>query len=128
MEQNCKQLVNKHYQGRLDDLKAFYDRVNSDDDVFSEVNEYGLSWDYVEPRTFKNQKAGYYRWQLSWGGPADEFRIFTDRNKNIIKVEYWYLDWFDGASIEIDDKEALYFIEGFLECDQTPEEYRLNYA
>ena len=122
MDKTCKELVKNEYLSRLDDFKAFYNRLFSEDDVFSEVNEYGLSWDYVSKNTFKNQRKGYYRWQLSWGGPADEFRIYTDSDKNIIKVEYWYLDWFDGASIEINDKEVIYWIEQFLECDLSPSE------
>ena len=61
-------------------------------DVFDYVNQTALSWDYVK---------SYYRLQLSWGGPSDEFRIYTGINKSIEKIEYWYLDWFDGACINV---------------------------
>jgi hypothetical protein len=60
-------------------------------------NEYGLSWDYVAPGTFEGQRRGYFRWQLSWGGPSDEFRFFVDENFGVCRVEYWFIDWFDGA-------------------------------
>jgi len=60
------------------------------------IYEYGLSFDYVEPGTFNDQPIGYWRYQLSWGGPSDEFRFFDDGYDGA-RVEYWFLDWFDGA-------------------------------
>ncbi|RAL69810.1 hypothetical protein C1G87_0918 [Dehalococcoides mccartyi] len=48
--------------------------------------------------TFQDQKRGYFRWKLSWGGPADEFRFYTDENLDAVDIEYWFLDWYDGAS------------------------------
>ena len=71
------------------------------DDIFDYVNQTALSWDYVEPFTFDDQREGYYRLQLSWGGPSDEFRIYTDMNKTIHDIEYWYLTWGDGACINV---------------------------
>ena len=70
-------------------------------DFIDYVNQTALSWDYVEPYTFDDQREGYYRLQLSWGGPSDEFRIYTDMNKTIHEIEYWYLDWGDGACINV---------------------------
>ena len=57
---------------------------------------YGLSFDYVEPATFPDQTEGYFRYQLSWGAPANEIRFYSDRS------EYWFMDWYDSASINID--------------------------
>lgn len=62
------------------------------------LNEYALSLDYVEPRTFPNQKRGYKRYQISWGGPSEEFRMYSSPTV----IEFWYLDWFDGAKITLD--------------------------
>jgi len=59
--------------------------------------EYGLSFDYVAPGTFKGQKQGYFRYQLSWGGPSDEFRFFVNPDQSVYKIEYWFLDWWDGS-------------------------------
>ena len=82
------------------------------------VNETALSWDYVEPFTFQEQKAGYFRLQLSWGGPSDEFRIYTDMQKNIKKIEYWYMDWGDGAFVDVPEgSKSWYVCEDFLEMD-----------
>jgi len=65
-------------------------------------SEYGLSFDYVAPETFgEDQEEGYFRYQLSWGGPSDEFRFYVSPSRHGFtphRVEYWFMDWFDGAS------------------------------
>jgi len=77
------------------------------------LNEYGLGFDYVPPGTFPDQEEGYFRYQLSWGGPSDEFRIYADQiNRwqwSIYRIEYWFLDWFDGAHSDLggDDLEFM---------------------
>ena len=71
------------------------------DDVQASLISYGLSFDYVEPDTFDNQPEGYWRWQLSWGGPSDEYRAYVNEGNRIYRLEYWFLDWFDGASRRI---------------------------
>jgi hypothetical protein len=120
-QKKCIDLVNKKYQSRLKDLREAYNNQNID--LSTWLSEYGLNWDYVVPNTFDNQEDGYYRWQLSWGGPSDEFRIYTDNKKNIQSVEYWYLDWFDGASITVNDEEIINIIIWQLDCDLTPIEH-----
>lgn len=95
----------------------------SEDNYFEFISEYGLSFDYVESNTDYNSGEGYYRWQLSWGGPSDEFRFYVDDIGNVQEIEYWFLDWFDGASItltgkEFDDIEAL-AINYFLINERT---------
>ena len=127
-EKKCKDLVKQKYQERKEDIGNIY---HNDEDPMFKLNEYSLSWDYVSPNTFNDQPDGYYRWQLSYGGPADEFRIYTDANKNIQSVEYWYLDWFDGASIELDDikdYEVFEVIEWQLELDKFPYEHEEEVA
>jgi len=55
-EQACIDLVEDKWTNRAEDLK------NPDFEA--------LSFDYVEPNTFNDQKEGYWRWQFSWGGPS----------------------------------------------------------
>lgn len=63
--------------------------------------EYGLAFDFVEAGTFgKEQNRGYYRFQLSWGGPSDEFRFYHNGS-----IEYVYLDWFKGIGFSVTTKE-----------------------
>ena len=61
----------------------------------------GLGFDYVEPHTFHDQLEGYWRWQFSWGGPSDELRAYVNEQKEIHRLEYWFMDWMDGAKLEL---------------------------
>ena len=115
----CQDLVGEKCKDRLKDLEAAFHYFSIEkksaraahhnhkdlknyEDFHDYVNQLGLSFDYVEPSA-QGRPCGYWRWQLSYGGPSDEFRVFTDVHKNIDRVEYAYLDWFDGASHEIRD-------------------------
>jgi len=93
IHKNCQQLVKEQFQGRLKDLKV----TDPEDENYIE----GLCFDYVEPNTFTDQREGYWRWQLSWGGPSDEFQIFINPDKSVHRIEYWYKDWFDGACVTL---------------------------
>ena len=57
--------------------------------------EYALSFDVVYA---DNPGWSYVRYQISTGGPGEEIRFFCDFNRKPYKVEFWFLDWFDGAS------------------------------
>ena len=88
------------------------------EDFFDYVNNYGLCFDYVSPNTFDNQDVGYFRYQVCYGGPTQEFRIYTDYNKNIDRIEFWYLDWFDGSEVETDDDIIKQVLRDFIDCSQ----------
>ena len=87
-ERSCADQVQEHLEDRLKEIHTVE----------------GLCFDYVDPNTFNDQKEGYWRWQLSWGGPGDEFRIYVNPDKSVHRIEYWYLDWYDGAKVELDEK------------------------
>jgi phosphate transport system substrate-binding protein len=57
------------------------------------LEEYGLCVDRVAADTFGTHP-GYWRYQISWGGPAEEFRYYDLDGGG---VEFWFLDWGDGA-------------------------------
>ena len=120
VEKSCAVLVKKAYQDHLKDFKKAknfldieksernkfdeflsddYQELNQYEDFFDYVNQFGLCFDRVEAGTFEDQRAGYWRWQLSWGGPSDEFRLFDNGD-----LEYWYLDWSDGACVPVKDE------------------------
>jgi len=67
-------------------------------------NEYGLCFDYVPRWAFNDQKLGFVRFQLSLGGPQEEIRFFCDEQRIPYRVEFWFLDWGDGACIDITDR------------------------
>lgn len=101
----CKDRVQTHFESRIAAiaamLKAEQEGKDDGDETYGPLNEYGLSFDYVLAGTFNDQKEGYWRYQLSWGGPSDEFRFFGDPEGKVHRVEYWFLDWGDGASIDV---------------------------
>jgi len=109
-EQKCENRINEHLESRLEDINKMYEAgyYMEDDKVSEDLKEelpglynYGLCIDEVKAGTFKGQRENYKRWQLGWGGPSDEFRIYENG-----EVEYWFLDWFDGASRELNRRDA----------------------
>ena len=97
-------------------LEAFNEDVSGYEDFFDYINNYGLAFDYVEKGTFTDQERGYFCFQLSWGGPSDEFRIYVDYDKQITHIDYWFLDWGDGASVRIPEDSIAYEV-----CEQFTE-------
>jgi len=74
-------------------------------DINGDFYEYGLSVDYVTPGTFKN-KAGYLRYQLSYGGPSEEIRFyFTQGAREAYKIEFVYLDWGVGVGFDVTNED-----------------------
>ena len=123
----CADIIRKEWRCRAADLQALLtpdtlhrralkkrlDALGANTYGINDVNElgeiardlfadYGLAFDYVAPGTFTDQRTGYWRYQMSYGGPSDELRFYgahTDRQP--ARIEYWFLDWFDGASIDV---------------------------
>ena len=110
----CEQRIAEELAGRLDDLRKLWALQCAGNDEgdpdLGTLNEYGLAFDYVAPGTFKDQEEGYFRYQLSWGGPSDEFRFYTSwPEHNCYRIEYVFLDWFDGATRRLygEDKDFI---------------------
>lgn len=103
------------------DMEAFFDdhKCEIDDELRDRWFEYGLCFDYVAAGTFSDQKQGYFRYQLSCGGPSTEFRFFVDPDLICWKIEYWFLDWWDSACRTLhgnDYKLMLDVFEQFKDC------------
>lgn len=43
----------------------------------------------------------YFRYLLSWGGPGTEIRFFVSDSGKLLKSEFWYLPWYDGAFVNV---------------------------
>jgi len=131
-EKKCSELVKEKYQDRLkqfETAKTFldieksernkfdeflsdeYQELNQYEDFFDYCNQAGLCFDRVEAGTFNDQRAAYWRWQLSYGGPSEEFRLYDNKD-----LEYWYLDWFDGACVDVVDDVFVDIINDFKSC------------
>lgn len=116
MSDKCKDLVKTAYGNRFNDIMILWESDCQGKEYVEDLGniyEYGLSFDYVAPGTFKDQKEGYFRYQISWGGPSEEFRIYTNLNYQPYKIEFWYLDWFDGACHTLEGQEFKWFSEFF---------------
>lgn len=106
-ENSCEHRIDAELAERLSDLRRLWELYcegDEWDDELGSLHEYGLAFDYVEPGTFEGQREGYWRYQLSWGGPSDEFRFYVSPGgKTPYRVEYRFMDWFDGASRDMSD-------------------------
>ena len=93
---SCEERINEELEGRMENLRILWDLYcEGDEEGHPELGtfyEYGLGFDYICPYTWEDQPDGYYRYQLSWGSPSDEFRFYEGG-----RIEYWFMDWFDGA-------------------------------
>jgi len=135
MTKPCSERVDANMRDRLNDIRALWELYNEDseayDDDLGHIYEYGLCFDYVAPGTFSDQTEGYFRWQLSTGGPGDEFRIYADKagpyTWSVYRVEYWFLDRFDGAykTLYDDDRELIedIFSALFVDTGTTDQAY-----
>ncbi len=108
-QKTCKARVAVHLRGRIQDIRKLWKleqegNEQSDPDLGT-FNEYGLCVDYVAPGTFTDQHRGFFRYQLSTGGPGDEFRFYATEGFGLDRIEYWFLDWFDGARIRLTGRD-----------------------
>ena len=110
----CEERIDAYLDGTIADLAVLWKLHNENPQAYhptlGNFAEYGYGFDYVEAGTFDDQPEGYFRWILSGGGPADELRFYARqvrRGWEVSRIEYWFLDWFDGASRDVTDKPVL---------------------
>jgi len=93
----------------LDEAGVDIDPDDFDREDYGCFNEYGLCFDWVSSDTWDDQEQGFFRYQISYGGPSEEFRFYVDPDLICWKIEFWFLDWGDGASRTLtgDDKKLM---------------------
>ena len=108
-KRTIEQLAHEHMEARARDIRDIMERQEDTnetiaDQAYEDFYQYGLCFDYVAPYTFEDQRAGYWRWQISWGGPAEEFRIYVDPETDRVKeVDFFYTEgWGDDHTINLD--------------------------
>ena len=103
MNIKCKDRVADAFASRMSDLRKLW-RTGYGVEVkdIGRLEEYGLCVDRVPADTFGTHP-GYWRYQISWGGPAEEFRYYDEGGGH---VEFWFLDWGDGASVKVKGRDA----------------------
>jgi len=93
----CSERVGLAYESEIETIEELWQDYCAGKDI-SGFEQYGLGFDYVDG------EKPYYRWQLSWGGPSDEFRFFTFKSRyseDLLRIEYWFMDWYDGAHVDV---------------------------
>ena len=110
----CEERIDAVLKSTMTDLTKLWKLYNKNSEAYhpdlGKWTEYGYGFDYIEAGTFDDQPEGYFRWILSGGGPSDEFRFYAQQGKRgweVSRTEYWFLDWFDGASRDVTDKPVL---------------------
>ena len=94
----CADLIADKLKERESEIKAIWDDPNSD-----ELYDPALSIDTKKITTVC----------LSWGGPADYLEI-THTGTEIERVVYRYSDWFDTATVAVDEGTRLYDYAAFI--------------
>jgi hypothetical protein len=102
------------------DLDSLWDEIgdNINEELRERFHEYALAFDYVASGTFNDHKQGYFRYQISYGGPSEEFRFYCDPGFVCYRVEFWFLDWFDGASRTLHGDDKALMLEVYEQFDQ----------
>ena len=103
MDIKCKDRVADAFASRMADLRKLW-RAGYGVEVkdLGRLEEYGLCVDRVAANTLGTHP-GYWRYQFSWGGPAEEFRYYDQDGG---EVEFWFLDWGDGAGKKVKGRDA----------------------
>lgn len=129
----CAERVAAACESRMTEIRDLYDvycgRTDPHDDVTEDsFPDYGLAFDYVSPGTFMDQEEGYWRFQISWGGPSEEIRFYASPRGSkssgfgdwrLHRAEFWFLDWGDGACEVLTGDHrnmAVELFEHFDEC------------
>lgn len=115
MDGKIEDRVASAFKSRMSDLRRLWkaELTGVEDEELGWLIDYGLSFDYVPKGTYIGQDEGYFRYQLSWGGPGDEFRFYCDPALEVERVEYWFYDWYVGASIVLEGEDEELLIDIF---------------
>jgi len=121
--ESCKARVRSAMRNRLGEIRRLWTLYKNDPEARAPDGdcwiEYGLAFDYVRPGTFKDQKRGYFRFQISYGGPSEELRFYCDEMLRPYKIEFWFLDWFDGAKVTLSGHNLDLMLEIWSDWEET---------
>jgi hypothetical protein len=125
-KRTCEDRIDYELEKELETLKELWEGyLSGDDDKTTEFYEYGLSFSYTVP---DDEREPFFCFQISWGGPSDEFRFFVRPDLKPYRIEYHFQDWFDGAKrvLEGEAKELLkeIYIMSFVDSGSAEYEYQ----
>ena len=113
-DKNCADLIAGELKDRELQLEQLYTAIDSGD----EMRESDAR-DELYSMAYGIDRREIVRVIWSGGGPADYLEI-THSGGDIIRVEYLYQDWYDGARIEVLEGSAAYrYAEEILELEMA---------
>lgn len=109
-EKSCADLIASELSDREQQLRDLYTLADDgDDDAREQIYQMAYGIDRRE----------ILRVIWSGGGPADYLEI-THNNGDILRVEYLYQDWYDGARLDVLEGSAAYrYAEEIVEIEMV---------
>jgi hypothetical protein len=100
-EQNCADRIGSMLKNTEEQIKG----LMGNNDAWEQLADLPLSIETVKETTVT----------LSWGGPSDYLHI-THNDSEVLRVVYRFSDWFDTATVELDETSPLWdYAESILE-------------
>jgi hypothetical protein len=113
-DKSCADLIAGELKDRELQLEQLYTAIDSGD----EMRESDAR-DELYSMAYGIDRREIVRIVWSGGGPADYLEI-THSGGDIIRVEYLYQDWYDGARIEVLEGSAAYrYAEEMMELEMA---------
>lgn len=136
-QRTCAERIGEHWKGRAEDLRALLPVAqgnipapDAEDDRQALVN-LGIDADDLDNEDAALESAQERLWEmplsiemvrvvrvlLSTGGPEDAIEYTLDSDGDVIRAEYVFKDWFDGARKPLDGDDfstALGFFEALV--------------
>ena len=97
-ELSCAQRIDEQLKAREEEIRALVSNPDSD-------------WIHDDPALSIDRRE-VFTICLSWGGPADYIEVTTNEGE-IEKMIYRFSDWFDTATITLDEDSPLWQYASF---------------
>lgn len=104
---NLEQIGREAMANCVEDFITF---MNDGKDA-GKLYNYGLGFDFTSAQDAKDLK-GFYRYQISWGGPSNEIRFYFDDT-----IEFVCLDWFVGVGFDVTGEEWAEWLKETFDAD-----------
>jgi hypothetical protein len=108
---SCAERIGGKMESRMADIRELWEHYPHRHPELGRLENYGLCFEYVEADRYPDLDRGFFRWQLSTGGPAAEIRFHMADHvteelgwdeqgadaSDLARIEFRFHDWFDGA-------------------------------
>jgi len=105
--ETCFDRIDEALENRASDFETYMNSSDAYEEGCENAGigpfyEYGLCFDVVTSSDDDHEElpVEYCRFVMSTGGPGDEIRFFPSG-----RIEYWFLDWFDGACRDVTSED-----------------------